>query len=117
VYSAFFFALGKDPERFGFVFRVSMELRLQTAVDRFGGVTPGQILSGGFFETMNETAKAAFIAQLVDLSRKDNGASWRQLKGAVKKACGGKKKEADFNQKPSPTKWEYDRLSRDAGAS
>lgn len=111
VYSAFFVALGKDPERFGLVLRGSMELRLQTSVERFGGVMSGQLLSGGSFETMTDTAKATFITQLVDLSRKDNHASWRRLKAVVKQACGGKKKEADFNQKPSPTKWDYyDRL-------
>jgi hypothetical protein len=111
VYSAFFVALGKDPERFGLVLRVAMDLRLQTAVDRFGGVRSGQLMSGGSFETMTDTVKATFIAQTVELSRKDNHASWRRLKAVVKQACGGKKKEADFNQKPSPTKWDYyDRL-------
>jgi hypothetical protein len=111
VYSAFFFALDKDPERFGLVLRASMDLRLQTSVDRFGGVMSGQLLSGGSFETMAEAAKATFITQAVDLSRKDNKESWRRLKAVVKQACGGKKKEADFGQKPSPTKWaEYDRL-------
>lgn len=112
VYSALFVALNKDPDRFGLVLRVSMELRLQTSVDRFGGVMSGQLLSGRFFETMTEKNKESFIEEAVGLCRKDDTVSWRRLKAVVKKACGGKKKEADFNQKPPPTRFaQFDRLN------
>jgi hypothetical protein len=110
VYSALFVALNKDPDRFGLVLRVSMDLRLHASVGRFGSVSSGQLLSGRFFETMNDGAKTTFIQQAIDISRKDNGASWRKLKVLIKQACGGKKKEADFGQKPSPTRWDFERL-------
>lgn len=107
VYSGLFVALGKDPLLFGELLRVSMEVRLG---QNFGGVKAGELLSGRFFHNMSAKSKDEFINQAVELCRKDNPASWKQLKGLIKQVCGGKKKDTDFKQKPALTRWEFVRL-------
>ena len=59
---------------------------------------------------MNEKSKSTFVAQTVEIARADNIAAWRRLKGLIKQACGGKKKDTDFKQRPAVTKWEFDRI-------
>jgi hypothetical protein len=110
VYSSLFQALHKDPDMFGLVFRLAIHVRL--VHDRkFGGVEPGCLLSGRFFEAMNEKAKHSFITQAVEISRSDTHADWKKLKAHIKQACGGKKKDTDFKQRPGFTKWaEMDRV-------
>lgn len=112
VYSSLFEALGEDVEAFGLLMQLSMELRLSRSEtgQGFGGVAAGQLLSGRFFENMSDNAKVTFIGEAKQLSKKGGDASWRRLKGLIKQACGGKKKETDFNQKPSPTRWEFERV-------
>jgi hypothetical protein len=45
------------------------------------------------------------------LAKEDSIASWKRLKVIIKQACGGKKKDTDFNQRPALTRWDtLDRL-------
>ena len=106
VYSALFCALNKDPDSFRVVFLVAIHVRLH-GNRPFGGVQPGSQLSG---INMNETAKSLFVAQAVEIATSDNVAGWRRLKGLIKQACGGKKKDSDFKQRPALTRWEFDRV-------
>jgi len=108
VYSALFLALDKDPTRFGSILRASMEIRLGISAKQFGSVRPNQLLSGRCFETM--TGKDKFIQQAVELSQNDSASSWRRLKVLIKQACGGKKKDTEYNQRPSLTVWDFERI-------
>jgi len=108
VYSSFFEAFGSDAESFGHLMRLGMEVRLGSR--EYGGVGPGKLLSGRFFESLSETAKTTFINQSRELCKKGGMASWRRLKVLIKQACGGKKKDTEFNQKPSATRWEFERV-------
>jgi hypothetical protein len=110
IYSSLYDALGEDAETFGRMLQLSMELRLSHASTGFAGVAPGQLLSGRFFESMSATSKDAFVAEAKQLAKAGGIASWRRLKGLIKAACGGKKKDTHFKQKPSPYKWEFDRV-------
>lgn len=110
VYSSLFDALGEDVEAFGRVMQLSMELRMSETESGLGGVAAGRHLSGRIFETISDKAKSAFIDEAKEISRMGGAASWRRLKGLIKQACGGKKKDTDFNQKPSPTRWEFERV-------
>jgi hypothetical protein len=110
VYSGLYFALGKSPVRFGLMLQLSMEVRLSPAVEGFGGVKAEELLSGRFFQTMAAKAKAEFLQQATQLSEKDDVASWRRMKVLIKQACGGKKKDTDFKEKPSYTRWDFCRL-------
>jgi hypothetical protein len=113
LYSALFVALGSDSSMFGLVLRDAMEIRLsnvqhhQQQQQFVMGVVPGQLFSGRFFENMPNTAKDSFLHQTVELAHASN---WKKLKQSIKAACGGKKKETDFQQKPAFTKWEFDRI-------
>jgi len=109
VYSSFFEACGQDAEAFGLLMRLSMEVRLQPRTS-YGGIGPARLLSGRFFENMAEQAKTAFIDETKELCKKGGMASWRRLKVLIKQACGGKKRDAEFNQKPAATRWEFDRV-------
>jgi hypothetical protein len=116
LYNALFVAIGSDSSTFGLVLRDAMEIRLANVQHQphlqhqqyfIVCVVPGQLFSGRFFENMATTAKAAFLQQAVELAHTGN---WRKLKQSVKAACGGKKKETDFQQKPAFTKWDFDRI-------
>lgn len=114
VYCTFFeCGLGSDVEAFSRWMHLSMELRLHLPTGTnlvFGGLSSGQLLSGRYFESLSTQAKSAFVSEAKQLAAAGGGANWRRLKGLIKQACGGKKKETDFNQKPSPTRWDFDRV-------
>lgn len=111
IYSGLFVALNRDCNTFALVMQSSMNVRLSSTVQAsVGSVRPGELLSGPHFATLSDSAKTKFIAEARECSRKENMVSWRRLKVLVKQACGGKKKETDFGQKPSLTSWEFDRL-------
>lgn len=105
VYSSLFRALNKNVDTFGHMFEVSMSTRL-VGNERFGSVEGGSLLSGRFFEKMNDKAKLSFIQQAKDHAKSDTTASWRRLKTLIKQACGGKKKDTDFKQRPALTTWD-----------
>jgi len=105
VYSSLFKALGKDVDTFGRIFEVSMNIRL-IHTKKFGSFEGGSLLSGRFFENMSDKAKISFIDQAKECARSDTVASWRRLKTLIKQACGGKKKDTDFNQRPALTAWD-----------
>lgn len=109
VFSSFYSAIGKDASSFEVILRLSMIVRNNSQED-MGGVKTGSLLSGHYFETMSGQAKTQFVTQAVNLAQKDNASSWRRLKVLVKAACGGKKKETDFGQKPSLTRWDFERV-------
>ena len=98
-------ALNKNVDSFGQLFEISMSIRLLDN-RRFGSVEGGSLLSGRFFEKMNDKAKIKFIEQSKDNARIDTTASWRRLKTLIKQACGGKKKDTDFKQRPALTAWD-----------
>ncbi|KAL7563844.1 hypothetical protein ACA910_019572 [Epithemia clementina (nom. ined.)] len=103
--------LGKNLTVFGDAMRASMEMRLPvSSPSSMRGVEPGQLLSGYAFDGIQNNTKENFVQQVLDLAEADNHASWKRLKHIVKAACGGKKKDTDFRQKPSLTRWEFDRL-------
>ena len=116
VYCAFFeIGLGSDVEAFGRWMHLSMELRLHTGSTSteanivFHGLSSGQLLSGRYFESLSMQAKSLFVNEAKQLAAAGGGSNWRRLKGLIKQACGGKKKDTDFNQKPSPIRWDFDR--------
>jgi hypothetical protein len=112
VYSSLFVALGKNVDRFRLVLRISMDVRLSSSPPgcRFGSVEAGQLLSGRYFEGMSDTTKNDFVNQAAALAEQDDTAAWKRLKVIIKQACGGKKKDTDFGQKPSLTRWDFTRL-------
>jgi hypothetical protein len=114
VYNAIFESgFGGDVDAFGRWMHLSMELRLHTSTEvniNFGGLSSGQLLSGRCFESLSMQAKLVFINEAKQLAAAGGGANWRRLKGLIKQVCGGKKKDTDFNQKPSPTRWDFDRV-------
>jgi hypothetical protein len=105
VYSSLFRALNCNVDAFGHLFEISMNVRLLSD-KTFGSVEGGSLLSGRFFEKMNDKAKLTFIGQSKECSKSNTTASWRRLKTLIKQACGGKKKETDFKQRPALTAWD-----------
>lgn len=110
IFSSFFVALRQDPELFGHVLRLSMNIRAGQFATRLGSLEPGQLLSGPFFATLSSDSKDLFVAQAVQLSRTNDIASWRRFKTLVKQICGGKRRDTDFGQKPAATKWDFERI-------
>ena len=88
-----------------------MDVRLsKDAAASFGGLMPGKLLSGRYFESLRSEAKDKFVQEAMALAGTDDVASWRRLKVLIKAACGGKKKDSGFQLKPSLTKWDFDRV-------
>jgi hypothetical protein len=109
LYKSLMRALGCDSDAFGLMLLLSMEARLVQSKS-FGGVAGGELLSGHCFEDLSRTAKSCFIAEVQELSKTGTDADWRKIKGLVKQICGGKKKDTDFKQKPSLTRWVFERV-------
>lgn len=110
IYSSLYSAMGKNSTDFFLLFRWSMELRLSSGVPRFGGVSAGSLLAGHAFEKLNDKSKLDFLKQASELAAKDDVTSWKRMKVLIKQISGGKKKDTDFGQKPSLTRWEYLRI-------
>lgn len=107
LYAALFVALGQDVTLYVGILGAAMRVR---AISRYGGVEEGQLLAGRHFEGVSEHFHETFLVQVRDCCQANTTASWKRLKQVVKGACGGKKKETDYNQKPSPTRWQIDRV-------
>ncbi|KAL3923871.1 MAG: hypothetical protein SGILL_001395 [Bacillariaceae sp.] len=105
VYSALFAAMGKSVDDFGHMLDLSMSIRLR-ANDQFGSIRGGLLLSGRFFEKMNDSSRRSFLTEAKKLAKEDSTAAWKRLKVIIKQACGGKKKDTDFNQRPALTRWD-----------
>jgi hypothetical protein len=58
---------------------------------------------------MSRKAKSMFLDEVKRLSQQGDAASWRRMKVLIKQACGGKK-DAEYNQKPAMTKWQFERI-------
>jgi len=108
LYSSLFAALCHDASKFALCFRVTMDLILDT--DKFGGVQKGHLLAGRFFEVMSPAAKDDLAKQCAELASQNDTSGWRRMKQVIKQACGGKKKDLEFRQKPSLTKWDFVRV-------
>ena len=103
--------LNKNFAVFADALRASMVFRIPSSSPApLRGVEPGQLLSGYAFDALQDESKENFVQQVLDLAKTDTHASWKRLKHCVKAACGGKKKDTDFRQKPSPTLWEFERI-------
>jgi hypothetical protein len=100
VFSALYGATGRNPQDFGAFLQLATNVRLSN----------NELLSGRFFGTMSEKTKQDFISRAMKECAQDDLASWRRFKVIVKQACGGKKKETDYKQKPSPTSWLLERF-------
>jgi hypothetical protein len=107
IFSNLYFGLGKRPQIFSEAIKGAMELRLPPSSPAVGGLEPGQLLSN---VPISDVAKEDFRRQAVDLAEADNHAGWKRLKHCVKAICGGKRKETEFCQKPSLTRWEFERI-------
>ncbi len=90
-------ALCQNSDNFATVICISMQIRWKHD-DR------GDLISGRYFQSMGEKAKSAFVVQAMDIAKANTPASWKQMKSLIKQACGGKKKETDFRQRPGLTK-------------
>jgi len=110
VYSAFYFAMGKDTSVFVGVLGAGMRVRLQRGTSRYGSVTEGQLLSGRYFDGVSNQFHQSFLASVAEICQADNTAGWKKLKQVIKAACGGKKKETDYKQKPAPTRFDFERV-------
>jgi hypothetical protein len=110
LYSTLYLSLDRSPEAFGRTLRASMSLRLDPSAPQFGGVMPGNLLAGPYFDTLSTSSVDRFVEEAMALSRSNDTSSWRRFKVAVKQICGGKKKDTDFQLKPSYTRWDFDRL-------
>jgi hypothetical protein len=91
------------------VLNLSMHVRLSedAHASGVGSVLPGQPLCSS---SMSSAARVSFLQQVEAIINENSNASWRRLKPLIKQACGGKKKDTDFRQKPAPTRWEFDRV-------
>ena len=107
VYGAFYNALNKDTELFVRILGAAMQVR---AASPYGGVAQGNLLSGRYFAGVSDHFRHSFLQQVTELCQTDTPASWKKMKQVIKAACGGKKKETDFKQKPSPTRWDFERV-------
>ena len=110
VYASLYVAFGKDVHAFCQMLQLALELRLSRSVQSFGSFQSGQLLAGPLFEGIKDSAKTSFLQQAMENCRKDDQAGWKRMKVLVKQISGGKKSNTDFTQKPSPTKFEFDRL-------
>lgn len=112
LYSAMFSGCCKN--RIDFLVEImegALEIRLSNAADGgFGAVLPGQKIAGRFFENMGVKAKEGFLREARVICTKNDASSWRRMKVLLKQASGGKKKASGFNQKPSLTIWDCDRV-------
>lgn len=107
LFRALFESLGCNPELFGLVLLSAMELRASTA---FGSVQSGTLLSGPYFAPLQKETKHQFIRDVQVLGAENTPAAWRKVKVLIKRVCGGKKKNTDFNQKPALTRWNFTKL-------
>lgn len=112
IYEAFYQSLNRQSFLFEEMLRLAMMIRLPFGGTKFGGIDPGDLLSGRCFHNFSIPARDRFVEDAVVLCRKDDKQSWRKLKMIIKQACGGKKKEADFQfqLKPAVNRWEFDRI-------
>ena len=95
VFEGFFIACNSDMQEFQLLLCASMT------------VHHTDLLAGRFIAAMSDTNKTTFVTSSMEEIAKGN---WRRFKVLLKQACGGKKKQAGFKLKPSPTNWECDRV-------
>jgi hypothetical protein len=109
LYAALYHACGTDAHVFCQMLTTSMEIRLGTTRAGFGGVRPGELLAGRFFESAKESSKRIFVERSQEACSQNDAEGWRRFKVLLKQACGGKKKSS-LSLKPSFTTWNIDRI-------
>ena len=77
-----------------------------------GSILPGKKLAGKHFDRMSDKHKAEFMVQVRKICAQNDASGWRRMKVVLKALCGGKKKASGFNQRPSLTDWDCDRINR-----
>jgi hypothetical protein len=108
LYAALYHACGTDVQVFRQMLITSMQIRLVTTTG-FGGVYPGELLAGRFFESAKDSSKRTFVERSQEACSQNDAEGWRRFKVLLKQACGGKKK-ASLSLKPSFTTWNIDRI-------
>lgn len=89
---------GRNIESLVLSIQMAMHVRWSSSVRN------GELLAGRFFSTMGEKHKTAFLEQVVEVAQINSPVGWKRMKTIIKTACGGKKKDTDFNQRPALTK-------------
>ena len=112
IYSALFCgACGRDTDLFCQIMEAAAEIRLASSPDAgCGAIRPGMKLAGKYFDQMGPKTKEELMRQIIKICHQNDASGWRRMKVVLKHACGGKKKASGFNQKPSLTDWDCERL-------
>ena len=110
LFSALYDGVGCDPGLFARFLRVGMDMRSSATSACHICVRCGSLLSGPFFDKMSDESKDKLISDILECSHLNTKGSWRRVKVLVKQACGGKKKDTEYRQKPSPTRWDFERI-------
>jgi hypothetical protein len=114
IYSALFVSCcGCDTELFCHLLEAAAEIKLADGPDaQCGSILPGKKLAGKHFDRMSDRHKTEFMGQVRKICAQNDAAGWRRMKVVLKALCGGKKKASGFNQRPSLTDWDCDRINR-----
>ena len=114
IYSALFVSsCGCDSELFCNLLEAAAGIKLADRPDaQCWSILPGKKLAGKHFDRMSEKHKAEFMVQVRKICAQNDAAGWRRMKVVLKALCGGKKKASGFNQRPSLTDWDCDRINR-----
>ena len=114
IYSALFVSCcGCDAELFCHLLEAAAGIKLADSPDaQCGSILPGKMLAGKHFDRMSDKHKAEFMVQVRKICAQNDAAGWRRMKVVLKALCGGKKKASGFNQRPSLTDWDCDRINR-----
>jgi hypothetical protein len=110
LFSALYCSLGKQALVFEYILQAAMHVWVPNSTPRLCGMAAGELYAGRSFQTMAETLKESFMQQWMEQVRKDDATAWRRFKALMKQACGGKKKDSDFGQRPALTKWDFERM-------
>lgn len=96
--------LQSKVDLFGAVLLLGMELRS-------GNTTSTQLLSGPYFSPLQQDTREQFVRDMQNLARQGTATlTWRRVKVLIKRICGGKKKNTDFQQKPAYTRWNFTKI-------
>jgi hypothetical protein len=101
IYSSLFnVSFGGSIENLILSIQMAMHVRWSSSSER----NHGELLAGRLFKTMSDKHKSTFLQQVLEVAQTNTPTAWKRMKAIVKTACGGKKKDTDFNQRPALTK-------------
>jgi len=101
LYFSIYQACGADLDFFHSIMVMGSVVRIRGTSSVFSHIRVGEKLGGCLVQSQQ-------IQQLRSFLKID--ADWKQLKSAIKAACGGKKKTSSFANKPTSTTWQFDRI-------